>query len=544
LQRAAIVEYCRAHHIKLAKLYVDDGVTSKIPWAQRPGGRELWQEVQAGRIKTILIWKIDRAVRKLAELLNAVDALDKLGVKLTSTTQYVPDGPTGGLMLSVLGAFAEFEKSMILERTREGSYTKAADAYRWMGGPANYGYQRVRDEAAKRTHLVISVEATTGHPRLASEQRVVTEIYTRAAAGDTSRQISDRLNRLRIPAGNRKRGAAQRWVPARIRGLLRQEIYMGRHTYGRRSKWKDGPPPVLRSVPELAIVPPELWAAANAALKANESLAKSHTDREYLLTGLIHCSHCSKRYKGTSSHGHTSYRCGGRSAAYNASGLKCTAAQVPGPALEAAVWEDVEGLFRRPDRTLRAIDEQVATAHGPTRIADELADVRAARQVIGEQRMRLEREHLRCPYPDDVLDRLRRELADSDVPLQQQERALERLNAETRLRARAQEQVASVLAEHREKVLSGRLTFEERRNYVRLLVRAIVVRSVEGQRAPEVAIEYRFAAPTDRWESGRPKVDDPTKCCRPTTFNIASTIQRNLPRSSTTLSAGRCRRKV
>jgi hypothetical protein len=48
---------------------------------------------------------------------------------------------------------------------------------------------------------------------------------------------------------------------------------MGRHTYGRRSKWKDGPPPVLRSVPELAIVTPELWAAANAALKANESLA-------------------------------------------------------------------------------------------------------------------------------------------------------------------------------------------------------------------------------------------------------------------------------
>jgi hypothetical protein len=223
---------------------------------------------------------------------------------------------------------------------------------------------------------------------------------------------------------------------------------------------------------------------------------------------LIHCGHCNKRYEGTPSHGHTSYRCGGRNAAYNASGVKCTAPQVPGPALEAAVWEDVEGLFRRPDRTLRAIDRWMVAAHGPDRrIADELADVRAARQGIREQRLELERQNMRGPLGDGFLDKLRQELADSDVPLQQRERELERLDAETRLRASARRAVASVLAEHRKKVLSGRLTFEERRNYVRTLVRAIHVRSVEGQRTPEVAIEYSFAAPTDRCESV-PKDDD------------------------------------
>jgi site-specific DNA recombinase len=284
LQKAAIEQWCRTNGKKVDKWYIDDGVTSKIPWAERPDGQKLWADVNAG--DEILIWKIDRAARKLVELLTSVDALDQRGVKLTSTTQYVPDGPTGRLFLQVLGAFSEFEKSVIIERTVAGSYTKAADPTRWMGGPTPFGFRKVGPR-----RIQISAEPTTGHARLKSERAVIEYIFKRIAAGASTRQVADYLNLIRIPAGKRARGAAARWIPARIYNLVREPIYRGMHYYGRRSKLKDAPPPVERPMPQLAIVTPELWEAANAAMKAGVNWARSHTkgNHQYLLTSLIAC---------------------------------------------------------------------------------------------------------------------------------------------------------------------------------------------------------------------------------------------------------------
>lgn len=489
LQRAAILEYCRTRGITLDRIYADDGVSSKVPWAERTQGGELWIDAQNGKIKEILIWKIDRAVRKLVHLLTSVDSLDQLGVKLTSITQYVPDGPTGRLMLQVLGAFAEFEKAMILERTREGSYEKAKDPYRWMGGPAPYGYI-----SAGPHRIEVFTEPTTGHRRLASERDVVFYIYTRAAARDTMRTISDYLNLHAIPAGKRKAKAAKRWTPSRIRNMVMDEsaaIYKGMHWYG--------DPPVPRPVPKLAIVSPELWEAARTAVKANASLAKSNTDRQYLLTGLIACNVCnSRKFTATTIHGRTYYRCQGVAAAYSASGEKCSAPHVRGDHLETAVWEDVRGLFLRPGKTLQEIDDQIATIYRPDhRVADEIADIEHALQEVKARRVELERQHLRRPYEDEILDTLRKELADQDAPLRVRLEELRLEDAEAKTRTLALTDARSVLTELRDKVLADDLKFQEQRDIVRRLVEAIRVKVVDGR--PEVGVDYRFDPPGGRF---------------------------------------------
>jgi len=499
LQESAISEYCKRQGITLLKIYADDGVTSKIPWFERPQGRALWNDLKARQIKTILIWKIDRAVRKLVELLTSVDALDTLGVRLTSITQYVPDGATGRLMLQVLGAFAEFEKTLIIERTREGSYNKARDPYHWMGGPAPLGYV-----SAGPRQIAISSAPTTGHRRIRSEKDVIVRIFTAAARNDTSRVIADDLNRLRIPAaGKRKKSFARRWTPGRIRNIIGNEIYKGVHFYGRnlkqKGKPKNGMQPVLRRVPELAIVPEKLWEAANAALRANLSLAKSQHNRQYLLTGRIKCGICGKTFVGTPLHGKTYYRCGGYQAAYTTSGEKCNSSYVRGEWLEAMIWEEVRSLFRNPGPTLRAIDQQLVALHGPDRrIGDDLADVEASLAAVDEQRTELERQNMRRPMGDELLDGLRKELDDQRTPLLKRREELHAQDAEAKMRPIILENIRSLIAEHKDRVLSDKLTLEERRHYVRAAVKAIHVNKVNGKL--ELSFDFNFEGPAERWE--------------------------------------------
>jgi len=338
--------------------------------------------------------------------------------------------------------------------------------------------------------------------------------------------IADDLNRLRIPAaGKRKKSFAQRWTPGRIRNIIGNEIYKGIHFYGRnlkqKGKPKNGMQPVLRRVPDLAIVSEGLWEAANGALRANLSLAKSRTNRQYLLTGLIKCGICGKRFVGTPLHGKTYYRCGGYQGAYNTSGEKCYSQHIRGEWLEKVIWEEVRSLFRNPGPTLRAIDQQLVALHGPDhRIGDDLADVEASLTAVDEQRAELERQNMRRPMGDELLDGLRKELDDQRTPLLKRREELHAQDAEAKMRPVILENIRSLVAEHKDRVLSDKLTFEERRHYVRAAVKAIHINKVDGK--IEVTFDLNFEGPAERWvgsfvdpPEGLPKEVIPTRWCSP-----------------------------
>ena len=124
-------------------------------------------------------------------------------------------------------------RSVIKKRTGEGSWAKAKDAYHWMGGPAPFGYNVRRDATAvrpsKTAHLVKSTESTTGNTRLKSRVAVVQHMYKMIADGASCRDVSDYLNKLRIPPQQRKQSPATRWTPGRVRNIILNEVYVGMH---------------------------------------------------------------------------------------------------------------------------------------------------------------------------------------------------------------------------------------------------------------------------------------------------------------------------
>jgi DNA invertase Pin-like site-specific DNA recombinase len=96
-----------------------------------------------------VVTKIDRLARSLTELLRIAEDLERRGIELRVLATPALTGPTGKLMLSVIGAVAEFERAIMLERQREGiASAKAAGKYKGRAPTARRQAQEIRRLAA------------------------------------------------------------------------------------------------------------------------------------------------------------------------------------------------------------------------------------------------------------------------------------------------------------------------------------------------------------------------------------------------------------
>ncbi len=86
-------------------------------------------QVRAGDV--LLVWKLDRLSRSLKDLLRIIERLDAVGAGFRSLTEAIDTTlPAGRMMMQMLGAFAEFERAMMRERTRAGLAAAAAQGRR------------------------------------------------------------------------------------------------------------------------------------------------------------------------------------------------------------------------------------------------------------------------------------------------------------------------------------------------------------------------------------------------------------------------------
>lgn len=111
---------------------------------ERPGLKRLIADIKAGKVDMVVVYKIDRLSRSLADFAKMVDVFDKHQVSFSSVTQQINSATsTGRLMLNMLLSFAQFEREVTGERIRD----KIAASKRkgmWMGGVVPLGY-RVED---------------------------------------------------------------------------------------------------------------------------------------------------------------------------------------------------------------------------------------------------------------------------------------------------------------------------------------------------------------------------------------------------------------
>ncbi len=114
----------------------------------RPQFQKMMREVRAGKVDTILVWKLDRIFRSLRDLVRTLAELRDLGVAFVSLKESLDlTTPTGQLLCHLLGAFAQFEAAMIRERTAAGRARAKANGVRF-GRPLDY--RKVDYEAVKR----------------------------------------------------------------------------------------------------------------------------------------------------------------------------------------------------------------------------------------------------------------------------------------------------------------------------------------------------------------------------------------------------------
>jgi DNA invertase Pin-like site-specific DNA recombinase len=89
--------------------------------ARRPGLDDLMRDARRGRFDVVLVWASDRIARSVKHFLEVIDELNRLGVEFVSFREPIDTGgPLGRAIVVIIGAIAELERNLIIERVRAG----------------------------------------------------------------------------------------------------------------------------------------------------------------------------------------------------------------------------------------------------------------------------------------------------------------------------------------------------------------------------------------------------------------------------------------
>jgi DNA invertase Pin-like site-specific DNA recombinase len=119
MQTRELREYCERRGWTVAGEYVDIGISGTKE--KRPELDRLLGEAHRRRFDAVVVWRFDRFARSVSHLLRALETFKSLGVEFVSLSEQVDTStPTGKMVFTVLGAVAELERSLIVERVRAG----------------------------------------------------------------------------------------------------------------------------------------------------------------------------------------------------------------------------------------------------------------------------------------------------------------------------------------------------------------------------------------------------------------------------------------
>ncbi len=235
---------------------------------ERPGLKALMAEIEAGQIDVIVVYKVDRLTRSLADFAKIVERLDAKEASFVSVTQaFNTTTSMGRLTLNVLLSFAQFEREVTGERIRDKIAASKKKGI-WMGGPVPLGYQVVErklvpvpEEAERVRTIMRRYLEVKNAPRLIDmlkAEGVVTKVQQRVSGP----------HRGGIPF---RRGS--------LFYLLKNPVYRGKIVH--RGKVYDGE--------HEAIVDETLWNAVQAQLKEKAPPRKRATNepQKAMLRGLI-----------------------------------------------------------------------------------------------------------------------------------------------------------------------------------------------------------------------------------------------------------------
>jgi DNA invertase Pin-like site-specific DNA recombinase len=316
--------------VVLREQYDDGGVSGGT--LERPGLKALMQDIEDGVVDVVVVYKIDRLSRSLADFAKLVEVFDRTGVTFVSVTQqFNTTTSMGRLTLNILLSFAQFEREVTAERIRDKVAASRKKGI-WMGGVPPYGYR------VENRKLVIDPE------RAEHVRWIFSRFVEIGSATELARQIDQRG--LLTPNGNRM-------DKKYLYRVLNNRTYIGEAVHK-----GDSYPGEHEAILDRAI-----WEKVHTILQESprKRAANTRAETPALLKGLIYGPD-GAAFSPT----HTKKR--GRLYRYYVSQTilkhgagSCPIGRVPAGEIETAVIDQVRAVFRQPEIIARAWD--VAKGH-------------------------------------------------------------------------------------------------------------------------------------------------------------------------------------
>jgi site-specific DNA recombinase len=268
-QESILRKYCQDKGWTVYDVYSDTKSGASLERAEL---NRLLVDAAGQKFDVIAITKLDRISRSVKDFLELDTRLQALGIDIVVATQNIDTtNPSGKMMRNILLSFAEFERDMIAERTREKLYSQAQKGY-WGGGNVPLGYD-VKDKK-----LVINQQEAD------LVRRIFTDYLGMPSAGKIATKLNQegyRAKRRISKSGNTRDGGI--FTKDTIKRILRNPIYTGLIQYKKEQ---------FQGLHE-RIVDDQLFE------KIQQRLAESATDpratyedSELALLGIISCGHC------------------------------------------------------------------------------------------------------------------------------------------------------------------------------------------------------------------------------------------------------------
>lgn len=211
-QKDKLTKYAESNDWDIVDYYVDDGISGKN-LTERPEVSRLIEDVKKGRIKNVLIYKLDRLTRSVKDLIYLIELFDKNNCTFNSQTEKIDtSNAVGRMFVKIIGIFAEFERENLAERvtfgyeqkTKEGNYTNCNGVF---------GYDYIVGKGKLKLNK--------------NEALYVKKIYNWYLEGESMLKIAKKLKDLNVPT---KRGG--HWNQSTIYSILTNPLYIGNVRYG------------------------------------------------------------------------------------------------------------------------------------------------------------------------------------------------------------------------------------------------------------------------------------------------------------------------
>lgn len=354
--------------------YADDHSGTEL---LRPGVLAMLDFLREQGADAVIVLSLDRLARDPYIRMTLEREIQDTGARVIYVQGSYSDTPEGEIHKDLDAAFAKWENLKRVERSKRGKVGKAQRGL-FPAGSAPYGYE-------------IDKTAPGGLKVNPSESAVVKRIFTLYDEGNTLRSIARRLNAEGIPS---PRGA--RWSNATLHVILRNETYAGRAVYNKTMTFTVGDgitkPKRYRQakrkreeiidIPVTAIVDGVLFERVQARLSHNREAIRRRPRRFYLLSGMVFCERCGKRYTVQTETARRNCTKEIRSYRHRQEDGHCSDHMISARKLEEPVWQGIVNILLDPVKL--ATGYELSLAEQRARLAHATEHLETLRQSVAK----------------------------------------------------------------------------------------------------------------------------------------------------------------